>query len=272
MKSLINFILEKFNDAKNGDEFYTQESDIIKILNEYDFSNKVVYCNCDNPEFSNFWKVFYENFNKLNLKKLIATYYDENPYLYEYDGKNINKTKIKSGRFQDNVEYIKECDIVVTNPPFSDNMPTELATILLENKVDFMFVGPLHTITNKTFFSYIKEGKIQAMKHNVNKFKTPSGSYKNAPCCWWTNLDIDNKEFNPTKQYSEQDYQKYDNYNAINCNNWKDIPKDYKENIGVPTRFITHLNNKQYEIIDLITPKLNGKKIYKRLIIKNKGA
>jgi len=271
MIDLISYIFEKFNYDKNGDEFYTQESDIKKILHEYNFKNKVVYCNCDNPEFSSFWKVFYDNFKSLELKKLMATYYSDDPYFYEYNGEDIKKTKIESGRFQDNVNYIKECDIVVTNPPFSDNMPIELTKILLDSKVDFIFVGPLHLLTNKEFFGYLKDHKVQAMKHNINKFKRPSGGFKNAPCCWWTNLDITNKEFKPNKEYNESDYPKYDDYDAINCNSWEDIPKNYDGNIGVPYRFITHLNNKQYDIIDMITPKINGKKIYKRMIIKQKG-
>ena len=267
MKDLYSYIFEKFNDAKNGDEFYTKENDIRKVLGEYNFKGKTVYCNCDNPEFSNFWKIFYNDFNKLGLKKLIATYYSDDPYLYEYDGKNIKKTKIDSGRFQDNVRYMKECDIVVTNPPFSEGMPTELAQMLLDAKIDFMFVGPLHLITNNTFFELIKDEKIFALEQSINSFKRPSGKDKNAPCCWWTNMNKE-KKFEPIKEYNEEDYPKYDNYDAINCDYWKDIPKNYKGNIGVPYRFITHLNNKKFKIIDMKSLKLNGKNVYKRLIIK----
>ena len=59
------------------DEFYTQLQDIENELQYYTefFKDKVVYCNCDNPYESNFVKYFVENFNKLGLKKLIATYY-----------------------------------------------------------------------------------------------------------------------------------------------------------------------------------------------------
>ena len=43
------------------DEFYTRLADIEKELKNYKdkFKNKVIYCNCDNPEYSNFWKYFY---------------------------------------------------------------------------------------------------------------------------------------------------------------------------------------------------------------------
>jgi len=63
------------------DEFYTQLSDIEKELRYYrkHFKNKVVLCNCDDPFESNFFKYFVLNFNKLGLKKLIATCYYSSP-------------------------------------------------------------------------------------------------------------------------------------------------------------------------------------------------
>ncbi len=63
------------------DEFYTQLSDIEKELVHYReyFRDKVVFCNCDDPYESNFFKYFALNFNALGLKKLIATCYDGSP-------------------------------------------------------------------------------------------------------------------------------------------------------------------------------------------------
>ena len=57
------------------DEFYTQLTDIEKELKHYrhHFAGKVVYCNCDDPYESNFFKYFASNFNALGLKKLITT-------------------------------------------------------------------------------------------------------------------------------------------------------------------------------------------------------
>ncbi len=72
--------LHKANQAKK-DEFYTQLVDIEKELKHYkdQFRNKVVYCNCDDPFESNFFKYFASNFNALGLKKLIATSYKPSP-------------------------------------------------------------------------------------------------------------------------------------------------------------------------------------------------
>ena len=63
------------------DEFYTQLTDIEKELHHYrqHFKDKVVFCNCDDPYESNFFKYFVLNFNRLGLKKLLATCYTGSP-------------------------------------------------------------------------------------------------------------------------------------------------------------------------------------------------
>jgi len=71
--------------ASKQDEFYTQYVDIQKEVEAYlefdpdTFRSKVVYCNCDDPFESNFFKYFAANFNKLGLKKLVTTSYDGSP-------------------------------------------------------------------------------------------------------------------------------------------------------------------------------------------------
>lgn len=68
--------LAKAKDARQ-DEFYTRLSDIEKVLRHYrrHFHGKTVLCNCDDPFESNFFKYFALNFNRLGLKKLMATCY-----------------------------------------------------------------------------------------------------------------------------------------------------------------------------------------------------
>ena len=79
-KTSSNSNLHKANKAKK-DEFYTQLVDIEKELKHYkeQFRGKVVYCNCDDPFESNFFKYFASNFNALGLKRLIATSYKPSP-------------------------------------------------------------------------------------------------------------------------------------------------------------------------------------------------
>src|SRR3989344_4797127 len=76
----LNKNLRNASKAKK-DEFYTQLTDIEKELRHYkdQFRNKVVYCNCDDPFESNFFKYFAANFNALGLKELIATSYKPSP-------------------------------------------------------------------------------------------------------------------------------------------------------------------------------------------------
>ncbi len=79
-----NSNLLKANKEKN-DEFYTQLSDIEAELKHYrqHFKGKTVFCNCDDPYESNFFKYFAMNFNFLGLKKLIATCYSGSPVVGE---------------------------------------------------------------------------------------------------------------------------------------------------------------------------------------------
>ena len=80
---MANKNLNNAKDAKN-DEFYTQLEDIELEMKHYKahFKGKTVFCNCDDPYESNFFKYFAMNFNYLGLKKLIATCYVSSPVMY----------------------------------------------------------------------------------------------------------------------------------------------------------------------------------------------
>lgn len=76
-------LMDKAKKEK-ADEFYTQLTDIEAELKYYKahFRNKIVFCNCDDPYESNFFKYFALNFNHLKLKKLTATCYDSSPIAF----------------------------------------------------------------------------------------------------------------------------------------------------------------------------------------------
>lgn len=78
-----NKSLGKAKEAKQ-DEFYTRLEDVENELRHYKqhFKGKTVFCNCDDPYESNFFKYFAMNFNYLGLKKLIATCYVSSPVMY----------------------------------------------------------------------------------------------------------------------------------------------------------------------------------------------
>jgi hypothetical protein len=122
-------------NAKNAkkDEFYTQLEDINAEMVHYEnqFKGKIVLMNCDNPIWSNFWRYFHTEFDRLGLKKIIATHYEYGEtasYKMEYTGGNDNyievgvKTPLEGNgdfRNQECLDLLDETDIVVTNPPFS---------------------------------------------------------------------------------------------------------------------------------------------------------
>ncbi|MBS7401689.1 MAG: modification methylase, partial [Eubacteriales bacterium] len=109
-KDLINAKRIKFN------EFYTRLNDIELELKHYkeQFKNKVVFCNCDDPYESNFFKYFAMNFNQLGLKKLIATCYDNSPVAYTqfaFLGVNENKVYPNKNRHAYKIEINEVTDL-----------------------------------------------------------------------------------------------------------------------------------------------------------------
>lgn len=117
--------LHKAKKAKN-DEFYTRYVDIEKELSHYkdQLEGKWVYSPCDDYRWSNFPKYFKDHFQDLNLKHYTSTCYDigEGAWRYDYDGETETITPLQgNGDFQSEecTQIMKDCDIVITNPPFS---------------------------------------------------------------------------------------------------------------------------------------------------------
>lgn len=286
---ITNKHLKKANKNKN-DEFYTQLTDIEKELRFYKehFKGKVVYCNCDDPRVSNFFKYFYLKFEDLELKKLITTCYKnqnidlfsqnkfENAVWIEYIGNGnietfdkvkVNKLKGDGDfRSQECIEILKQSDIIVTNLPFS--LFREYVAQLMEYNKKFIIVGHQNAISYKEIFKFIKENKIWlgygfsgGAAHFINKhyvdYATASnhidGMIRVSGVNWFTNLDIKKRHEDLIlyKNYNEEEYPFYENYNAINVNKTSEIPCDYFENIGVPITFLDKYNPEQFEIIDL---------------------
>lgn len=214
------------------DEFYTQMTDIEKELKHYkdQLKGKIIFCNCDDPECSNFWKYFELNFHNLGLKKLVATHYDEEKptYKLEYDGQQIIKTNLKQNgdfRSPEAVEILKQSDVVITNPPFS--LFREYIAQLIEYNKQFLVIGNYNAVTYKEIFPLIKENKLWlGMSPRGMNFKTPDGGLKNVNAAWFTNLDVKKRHERLIlyKKYTPEEYPKYDNYDAINVDKVTEIP------------------------------------------------
>lgn len=284
-----NSNLNKANKAKN-DEFYTHLADIEEELQHYEihFKGKVIYCNCDNPKQSNFWRYFEDNFERLGLTALVSTYFVKEGESYctiKYDN-GIKKVKLNGDgdfRSQECIDILKTADIVVTNPPFS--LFREYVGQLMEYGKKFLIIGSQNAITYKEFFPLLKDNKVWLGYNGVKQFIEPSGKVKKfGNICWYTNLLITkrNKPIKLTKYYNSKEYLRYDNYDAINIDKVKDIPMDYEGVMGVPISFMDKYCPEQFEIVgldrytvpkeDLIEGRLaiNGQTKYARILIKRK--
>lgn len=259
---MTNKNLQHAKVAKN-DEFYTMLSDIENELQHYteQFKGKVVYCNCDDPEWSNFWKYFHENFEKLHLKRLISTHYESGSMSYkmEYEGGNDNdiecgvKTPLDcDGDFRsaECVEILDEADIVVTNPPFS--LFRSYIGLMVERKKKFLVIGSQNAITCKEIFPLIKNSQLLSGYNHVKKFISTDGSIKQfGNIQWFTNLDTQKRHENIqlTKKYNPADYQHYDNYDAINVDRVKYIPCDYCESWEVTSAELEFLPADAWQVV-----------------------
>lgn len=284
---MANASLHAAKDAKN-DEFYTRIEDINEEMNHYEdkFRDKIVFCNCDDPTWSNFWKYFHMNFEYLGLKKLIATHYEAGEvqtYKIEYTGgddENFEAGVVtpleQNGDFRSDecIELLKEADIVATNPPFS-LFREYVATLMAYNK-NFIIIGPKNAITYKEIFPLIKDNQLWLgygfkagnayfiVPEGVDTSQYASGVYdsktntvKFRNCTWFTNIDHQKRheQIETSYYYSKKDelypelYPKYDNYDAISVDKLSEIPCDYDGVMGVPITFLEKFNPDQFEII-----------------------
>lgn len=230
-RNATNKLLQKAKKSRS-DEFYTQYADIVRELQHYEtqFQGKIVYCNCDDPANSNFYRYFTLNFNALGLKKVIASCYKESSsdlfsqgewqhgFYCEYTGaQDADGSPIPpelhsfSGngdfRSHESVELLKESDVVVTNPPFS--LFREFVEQLKKYNKQFLIIGNVNAITYKEIFQLIQTNQIWLgvnLGRGISGFIVPShyelygtevsqdedGNAVVATnnCLWLTNLEL----------------------------------------------------------------------------------
>jgi hypothetical protein len=322
--------------AAKQDEFYTQYVDIQKEVEAYlefdsdAFRGKVVYCNCDDPFESDFFKYFAANFNKLGLKKLITTSYDGSPIagqgtlFPEYDEGNGKRQKpkalaaiidhvkdedgdgaanitdvklflrrnkaariaLKADRYPGGdfrspecIAFLKEADIVVTNPPFS--LFKEYVAQLVEHDKKFLIIGNQNAITYNDVFPLIRANKLWmgvTIHSGDREFRVPDHYPLNAAGSrvdengvkyirvkgvrWYTNLDHgrrhqklplmtmeDNIKFSKHKEVLGIGYERYCNFDALEVPFTDAIPSDFDGIMGVPITFLDRYDPDQFEII-----------------------
>lgn len=275
--------LSKAKQKKN-DEFYTTYQMIEQELmthSEYRkyFKGKTILCNCDDP----FWSKFYTFFNdvavKWGIQRLIITTYketlsDDKVVALDWDrGKDCiisDNTLIPriyplqgNGDFASDecIEYLKQSDIVVTNPPFSK--VRAYIDLLMKYNKDFVLIVPVNALTYKNVFPYIQQNRIKIgylfnKTANCHTKEIADTTYNKitASCniCFITTLNLDKRKedipLNCLYYGNEEKYPKFDNIDAINVNRVKDIPKDYYGIMGVPITFLGNYSPEQFQIID----------------------
>lgn len=304
--------LHKAKKEKN-DEFYTLLSDIEKEMVWYKdfFKDKVVYCNCDDARESNFFKYFSENFELLGLKKLITTGYipgghgvvleysgDKNGDFMVSDDEILTRELAGDGDFRspECIEFLKQADVVVTNPPFS--LFREYIAQLMGFGKKFLIIGNAAAAVYEEIYTLMKDNRLwYGVSPRSMKFVKPDKTLVDVNACWFTNLvhKKRNTKLDLCKKYNSTDYPKLDNYNAINVSRTENIPEDYFECMAVPITFLDKYCPDQFEIVGIAQgseevagpyylgvistinydggkarPYLNGKSMYARLLIKRK--
>lgn len=323
-----NANLSAAKTAKN-DEFYTQLTDIEKELRHYrkHFKGKTVLCNCDDPFESNFFKYFVLNFNRLGLKKLITTCYEGSAVAKYRNGKakpykavvttvhdttgdgDVDMEDVRNlfdlgenelvelegdgdFRSEECLALLDEADIVVTNPPFS--LFRQYVATLIEHQKKLITIGNQNAITYKEIFPLLKDDDIWLGSTHPKEFIQRDGTIKKfGNICWFTNLDIKKRheELILVKKYAghEDEYPKYDNYDAIEVSKVANIPLDYTGVMGVLITFLDKYSPEQFELIGADEAEgtgfsqglfiegskykqcyANGARIYKRIFIRNK--
>lgn len=175
-----------------------------------------------------------------------------------------------------------EADIIITNPPFS--LFREFLAWIMETEKQFSIIGNMNAITYKEVFPLIKDNKMWLGATGNGKdmvFAVPEGAVVNEKdrekaarlgyvgnytrlgnSCWYTNIEhgrrhqplplmtmADNTKFSKHKEIKGKEYQKYENYNAIEIPFTDSIPSDYEGIMGVPISFLDKYCPEQFEIV-----------------------
>lgn len=280
---MANSNLHAAKAAKN-DEFYTTKQAIEAELGanlsyRKSFEGKTVLMNCDDPEWSEFWKFFVRYFHVFKLKKIISTHFNANgspSFKLEWDGTmvggnavNMIKTPLEgNGDFAspECVALMDESDIVVTNPPFSKFK--DFVKLLIDHKKQFAIIGTINAVTYKDVFPLIRGNKVWA-GYCFNKtmdfimpdsYELKGKAYVDKDgkkhgfvpgIAWYTNINIAkrNEEMELFNRYYPEDYPKYDNYDAINVDKVSEIPFDYMGVMGVPITFLDKYCPEQFVLL-----------------------
>ena len=188
-------------------------------------------------------------------------------------------------RSEECLAILDTADIVVTNPPFS--LMKAYLPLLIERGKPFIIVGNVNHITLGEIKPYILGGRCwlgydaghfwfrvpphyEAKGTDYKQDETGQKWRRMGNSCWFTNIDIP-KRHTPLalkERFDPAHYPHYDDVDAVECSATRLLPDDYVGMIGVPVSYLPYHCPEQFEICDIVTPKLAGKTKYKRLLIR----
>lgn len=250
---------------QKNDEFYTQMADIEAELPHYfhQLQGKLVFCNCDDPERSNFWRYFDKNFDTLGLKGLVATHLVQNGRAYKVEIQRneagerqpSTKTELKGNgdfRSPECMVLLDACDVVITNPPFS--LFREYLLLMMEHHKRFLVIGNQNQVASRAIFPLLMDNLVWSGYTKPKRFLTPNGELRSfGNVIWFTNIDIE-KRHEPLPlpcRYKDNPaaYPAYDNYEGINIRKLSEIPGDFLGVMGVPITFLDKHCPTQFKIV-----------------------
>ena len=277
----------KSNKSDDKNEYYTLYEDIVAELTNYkdQFRGKRIICPCDWDESLEEICVFATEdevhngllFGKGKIKtidtaatgkiekdlgkvrcnfvKFLISHADDWG-IASISVSGYNPATGEGVKFQD-VDYSKY-DICVTNPPFS--LFPDFIDTMFKNNIKFVIIGPQNAATCKEVFTHFMKDELWLGYHyHMAGFIRPDGTRINKQdnlarsCGWYTNMEVSyrnrrlilDEEFDPIK------YPKYDNFDAIDVGQTRDIPYDYEGVMGVPITFLQKYCPDQFEILGL---------------------
>lgn len=172
-------------------------------------------------------------------------------------------------RSEEVMSLLREADVIVTNPPFSQFR--EFLAQLIENEKDFLIIGNMNAVTYREVWPLVEGDKMWLGVTRVGTGQMWFRVADDAPekkgqreedgvryqtigsSAWFTNLEnLRRNEEIPLYCRYEDDpdkYPKYDNYDAVEVSKVKEIPVDYDGVMGVPITFLGKHNPGQFEIV-----------------------
>ena len=112
--------------------------------------------------------------------------------------------------------------------------------------VDFLVIGPINTMCYKNMYKLFIEDKVSVSYNVITYF---NNSDKNVLSYWYSSFSIEKDPIKLRGCYDENIHKRYLNYDAINIDNIRDIPKDYDGVMGVPITFMRLYDRRQFQIV-----------------------